>query len=97
MPSPRRRSPIGLGRIRIHGTIHRRIHGLTGPNGSRVRYAGRAPMDRQTTFLLALGMLIAAALVVSVSGWVLFLRDRALAKALPPHASDEQHGVVEES
>jgi hypothetical protein len=54
-------------------------------------------MDRQTTFLLALGMLIAAALVVSVSGWVLFLRDRALAKALPPHASDEQHGVVEES
>jgi hypothetical protein len=54
-------------------------------------------MDRQTTFLLALGMLIAAALVVSVSGWVLFLRDRALAKAFPPHASDKHHGVVEES
>ena len=37
-------------------------------------------MDRQTTFLLALGMLIAAALAVGVSGWVLFARDRALAR-----------------
>ncbi len=35
-------------------------------------------MDRQTTFLLALGMLIAASLVVSASGWVLWARDRAL-------------------
>ena len=33
-------------------------------------------MDRQSTFLLALGMLVAAALVVSVSGWILFVRDR---------------------
>jgi hypothetical protein len=54
-------------------------------------------MDRQTTFLLALGMLVAAALVVSVSGWVLFLRDRALAKAFPDHASDERHEAVEGS
>lgn len=38
-------------------------------------------MDRQTTFLLALAMLIAAALVVGVSGWVLVVRDRALARA----------------
>jgi hypothetical protein len=38
-------------------------------------------MDRQTTFLLALGMLIAASLVVSVSGWVLFARERALHRA----------------
>ena len=38
-------------------------------------------MDRQTTFLLALGMLIAASLVVSVSGWVLFARDRSLHRA----------------
>ena len=38
-------------------------------------------MDRQTTFLLALGMLIAASLVVSISGWVLFARDRALYRA----------------
>jgi hypothetical protein len=37
-------------------------------------------MDRQTTFLLALGMLVAAALAVGVSGWVLFARDRALAR-----------------
>ena len=37
-------------------------------------------MDRQTTFLLALGMLIAAALAVGVSGWVLFARDRALVR-----------------
>jgi hypothetical protein len=83
--------------IRSQGRIQGRIRRLTSPNGGGFRYAGRAPMDRQTTFLLALGMLIAAALVVSVSGWVLFLRDRALAKALPPHASDEHHGVVEES
>jgi hypothetical protein len=54
-------------------------------------------MDRQTTFLLALGMLIAAASVVSVSGWVLFLRDRALEKALrrPPASFDDHHEVAE--
>ena len=33
-------------------------------------------MDRQATFLLALGMLIAAAAVVSIAGWILFVRDR---------------------
>jgi hypothetical protein len=33
-------------------------------------------MDRQATFLLALGLLIAAAAIVSVSGWALFVRDR---------------------
>ena len=33
-------------------------------------------MDRQTTFLLALAMLIAAAATVSLSGWVLYVRDR---------------------
>ena len=32
------------------------------------------------TLLLALGMLIAAALAVGVSGWVLFMRDRALVR-----------------
>jgi len=37
-------------------------------------------MDRQTTFLLALGLLIAAALAVGVSGWVLWARERTLAK-----------------
>jgi len=37
-------------------------------------------MDRETTFLLALGLLIAAAAVVSVSGWVLFVRERRTAR-----------------
>jgi hypothetical protein len=54
-------------------------------------------MDRQTTFLLALGMLIAAALVVSVSGWILFLRDRALAKGFSVPVSEERHEAVEGS
>jgi hypothetical protein len=34
------------------------------------------PMDRQATFLLALGLLIAAAAFVSASGWILFVWDR---------------------
>jgi len=47
-------------------------------------------MDRQTTLLLALGMLIAAALAVGVSGWVLFARDRALYRTgQPPSATRE--------
>lgn len=33
-------------------------------------------MDRQTAFLLALGLLILAAATVSVAGWILFVRDR---------------------
>ncbi len=41
----------------------------------RIAYAV-APMDRQSTFLLALGLLIVAAAVVSAGGWVLFVRDR---------------------
>ena len=56
-------------------------------------------MDRQATFLLALGMLIAASLVVSISGWVLFARDRALHRATV-HAGavtdDVHHGTTEE-
>ncbi|MEP6972743.1 MAG: hypothetical protein ABI869_01210 [Actinomycetota bacterium] len=51
-------------------------------------------MDRQTTFLLALAMLIAAALAVGLSGWVLFVRDRALERLAPPVSSgsqDSQH------
>lgn len=44
-------------------------------------------MDRQTTLLLALGLLIAAAACVSVSGWILFVRDRrgARASVTEPH------------
>jgi hypothetical protein len=33
-------------------------------------------MRRETAFLLALGLLIAAAALVSISGWILFARDR---------------------
>jgi hypothetical protein len=43
-------------------------------------------VDRETTFLLALGMLIAAGAVVSVAGWILFVRDRRAGRT----ASDEQ-------
>ena len=56
-------------------------------------------MSRQTTFLLALGMLIAASLVVSVSGWVLFARDRALHRAAVQAAAgadDVHHEAAEE-
>ncbi len=38
-------------------------------------------MDRQATFLLALGLLTAAAAFVSVTGWILFVRDRRAARA----------------
>jgi hypothetical protein len=50
-------------------------------------------MDRQTTLLLALGMLIAAALAVGVSGWVLFVRDRALVRIghAPPATAEDSH------
>jgi hypothetical protein len=56
-------------------------------------------MDRQAIFLLALGMLIAASLVVSVSGWVLFARDRALHRAAVNAGAvtpDVHHGTAEE-
>ena len=50
-------------------------------------------MDRQTTLLLALGMLIAAALAVGVSGWVLFVRDRALVRIghAPSVTAEDSH------
>ena len=60
-------------------------------------------MDRQTTLLLALGFLIAAALAVGVSGWLLLARDRRYAKQLVPGghvagASDISHQeAIEES
>jgi hypothetical protein len=40
-------------------------------------------MDRQATFLLALGLLIAAAAFVSASGWILFARDRRADRETP--------------
>jgi hypothetical protein len=48
-------------------------------------------MDRQSTFLLALGLLIAAAAFVSASGWVLFVRDRRTSRAALEHHSGEVH------
>jgi hypothetical protein len=50
-------------------------------------------VDRETTFLLALGMLIAAGAVVSVAGWILFARDRRARRT----ASDERVAEVSAS
>jgi hypothetical protein len=51
-------------------------------------------VDRQTAFLLALGLLILAAATVSVTGWVLFVRDRRAgrpdAKGGPLPSSEER-------
>ena len=52
-------------------------------------------MDRQSTFLLALGLLIAAAAFVSASGWILFVRDRLAGRGIPT-AVHEHHEAVEE-
>jgi hypothetical protein len=52
-------------------------------------------MDRQATFLLALGLLVAAAAFVSVSGWVLFVRDRRGERAAGV-GGDAHHEAVEE-
>jgi hypothetical protein len=55
-------------------------------------------MDHEAPFLMALGMLIAASLVVSISGWVLFARDRALHRAAV-HAgadTDVHHEAADE-
>ena len=46
-------------------------------------------MDRQTTLLLALGLLITAGAFVSVSGWVLFVRDRRSGRAAVAEPHDE--------
>jgi hypothetical protein len=46
-------------------------------------------MDRQATFLLALGLLIAAAAIVSVSGWILFARERRSGRAPAAGELDE--------
>jgi len=50
-------------------------------------------MDRQATFLLALGLLMVAAGFVSASGWILFVRDRRAERAANPahHEAVEEH------
>ena len=53
-------------------------------------------MDRQATFLLALGLLIAAAAFVSVSGWVLFARDRRAGRSARGASADAHHEAVGE-
>ena len=51
-------------------------------------------MDRETTFLLALGLLIAAAAIVSVGGWILFVRDRRAGRPDPSaHTGTDEHGA----
>ena len=47
-------------------------------------------MDRETTFLLALGLLVAAAAVVSVAGWILFVRDRRAGRTTRDEAPDHE-------
>jgi cation transporter-like permease len=54
-------------------------------------------MDRQTAFLLALGLLILAAATVSVTGWILFVRDRRGGRpdtVVPPLPSGEERGTL---
>lgn len=52
-------------------------------------------MDRPTSFILAFSMLIAAALAVGVSGWILFVRDRHATRAAT--SGDEHREPVEGS
>jgi hypothetical protein len=61
-------------------------------------------MSRNDAILLALGMLVAAAAAVGVSGWILFARDHRLAKTgagpLVPadgDAAEPHHEAREES
>jgi hypothetical protein len=49
-------------------------------------------MSREQTLLLAVGSLIAAAGVVSATGWILFVRDRRAGRAAQPHhEAAEEH------
>jgi hypothetical protein len=54
-------------------------------------------VDRQTAFLLALGLLILAAATVSVTGWILFVRDRRAGRSdasETPLPSSEERGTL---
>jgi len=54
-------------------------------------------VDRQTAFLLALGLLILAAATVSVTGWILFVRDRRAGRPNAERAllpSSEERGTL---
>jgi hypothetical protein len=54
-------------------------------------------MDRDATFLLTLISLAAAALVVGVSGWVLFVRDHRAWKTAHTSPDDEHPPVTGDS
>jgi len=49
-------------------------------------------MDRQSAFLLALGLLMAAAVFVCATGWILFVGDRRAGRA---PATPDHHEAVE--
>jgi hypothetical protein len=55
-------------------------------------------MSREATFLLALGLLTAAAACVSVTGWILFVRDRRADRAAASSggAADAHQEAAEE-
>jgi hypothetical protein len=48
-------------------------------------------MDRETAWLVALGMLIASSLAIGVSGWVILIRGRRPAGAIH-HRADATEG-----
>lgn len=54
-------------------------------------------MDRQATFLLALGLLIAAAAFVSASGWILLVRDRRADRSAPADSTHDTDEPAENS
>jgi hypothetical protein len=47
-------------------------------------------MRREGPFLLALGMLVLASLMVGVSGWVLYARDRLSVRGRDHHEAPEE-------
>jgi hypothetical protein len=49
-------------------------------------------MSLDATFMLALVTLTAAAVVVGVCGWVLFVRDHRAWKLAHPHPQDAEEG-----
>jgi L-lactate utilization protein LutC len=52
-------------------------------------------MDREAPFLLALGLLIAAAAFVSATGWILLARDRRAVRAIAL-SPEHHHEAAEE-
>jgi hypothetical protein len=54
-------------------------------------------MDRQATLLLALGLLIAASVFVSLSGWILLVRDRRGSRAAGADRPDDDIDAAEPS